>query len=179
MAYGPWLVELPATSPRVNNIKACVVFADNSADAKLLAKGANPEGADDTYWANATATAITAEANWTGWTLEIVIGDGNDKRTFSVTGFTTLDLMASAMLTQMTAAGLAGVTYDATTQILNLPGALGLGAKNRTARIHKNGGTFTTGAVATVAVAAAASSMQFTMPTDAITIPGIYVVGNL
>lgn len=177
MAYEPYLVTLPVGQPVFNGVKSCVVWADSASDAKLLAAGANGEDGDNNGWAQATATVIEAAADWEGWTLEFVLGDGPNRQVFEYVGQAadTMDDLGDGL-----AAALVGIytntTYTGATNIVNITSAEGVGDRNRTARLHKNGATCALLAVSVSAVGVAASAIDITLPADASIVPTIIPV---
>jgi len=77
MASVPFLVMLPTQDSMpartlVNGVEGMVVMAESTADAIAMCKSQSSAD-NDVAWDNATATAIVADTDLHGWTLDIVI----------------------------------------------------------------------------------------------------------
>lgn len=110
----------------VHGADAMVVFATTTAEAKQLA-AAQYEG-DGLAWINdATATEVTAAADWNGWTFAVDVIGGAAPISVATTGTATdntVDKIAAALVVALNATPtIAAASYSASTNVLTVAGA--------------------------------------------------------
>lgn len=122
-----YLVTLDRTKGGYNleqDIDAVVVYADSTSQAKDLAKAMM--GADaNLHWANATVTAIAAEAELEGWTFNIGLQDNNSPFTvitasYVATDAQVIDDVGAGLAAALIVAGVAGAAYNSGTNVLTI-----------------------------------------------------------
>lgn len=162
-----------------DGVKGAIVAAENSTDAKALLKALHGDDVD-AGWDNATYTAMAAEADLNGWSLnvsvisaagvvladETVTGDGTNK---------TVDLIAALMVTALNGtASIANASYNATSNTLTVASAAdGIGDAHIAVSMTPPGssvavpgfvGTITDQGVAAAALTVALASDSYTVP---------------
>lgn len=138
---GAYLVTLPVTTGTslYHGINAFVIWANDATDAKDAARGKYGSDGMDTAWASATATALAAATDLSGYQVYVAIPDAAAPLQFQTSG---QDLSASAAAIN---SGNAGTTYTAN-DVVTLSG----GTFTRAATVKVL--TVNTGVPATVAV---------------------------
>lgn len=130
-----YTVTLPATTglTKKHGADTVVVFAENAADAKAIAKS-RFDGDGSASWDAATVTEVAAAADLEGWRLRVQIVDLETPLDITVTGAAsaTVDSIAALMVTALNAtAPIAGAAYNSTTQELKVAETTdGIGDKN-------------------------------------------------
>jgi len=178
-----YTVVAPAVSglTLVGGADVMVVFATDAAQAKEIA--ASKYDSDGACWASATVTAIAADADFEGWTFQIVIGGGcgtgNDEpATFTYVGTAannTIDEIAAQLVILLNAhADIAGAAYNTTTQVLTIAETTdGLGDQTVEVTITPPDGKADIASLVSTIVdgGAAADALKVTLPADAAVIP--------
>lgn len=127
-----YLLELPSHPGQVlhGGANAVVVFADDAAEAKLVAKAALKFDANGP-WANATVTEIAAPTDWADphiWNFQIIVNNPTTAaELYNVTvqadaTNNTVDEIAALLVTALEAAGGAALTpsYVGATNVLTI-----------------------------------------------------------
>lgn len=129
-----YLITLDAETGQTlkEGANACIVVAENSADALAIAKS-KYDGDSDSAWANATVTSLDAAADLEGFRLRVKVLDSTPQIDVTVTGAAsgTVDSIAALAVTALNALdAIANAAYNSTTQVLTIAGAAdGLGDK--------------------------------------------------
>jgi hypothetical protein len=137
-----------APVPRFNGIDAYVVQANNSTEAKALAKGA-VNGDSDAVWDAATVTDLSTAGPvaLTGWVFAIGINTASPIAV-SVTGDSddTLDDVGAKLVTALNATVINAAAYNTGTNVLTVAAvADGIGDKTVTITVTPPEGVYATG----------------------------------
>lgn len=119
---GAYLVTLPESAKVTlkNAVDSVLLWAEDAADAKALAKAQYAGAASDAAWDASTATLAAAGADLEGWRLRIKIYGGTVDETFTVAGAAAAtvddigDLMVIALNANANIANAAYATPDLT-----------------------------------------------------------------
>lgn len=121
-----FLVTLPASATAKvlkDGYDSILVYADDAADAKAMAKAVT-DGDADAQWDGATTTALVAAANLVGWRFRVVIFDSDPVVDVEVVGAgtdDTIDEIAALLVIALNAtAPIAGAAYNSTSQVLTI-----------------------------------------------------------
>jgi hypothetical protein len=134
MAATPYLVMVPTQDSMpartlVNGVEGMVVVAGSTADAKAICKAQFSQDVN-ALWDNATVTALVADTNLHGWSLDILINnvDGTVKGHVTVVADGTVDGSVAASQVLTSSANYSdGETVTIGTRVYTLQGTLTAG----------------------------------------------------
>lgn len=180
-----------AAVTRIEGVDTFVVFATDAAQAKSICES-RFSGDANAIFAGATATEITAAADFNGWTLRVTLSHPTTLATVAdvtVTGDATnntIDEIAALAVTALNALDdIANASYDGTGNVLTVAGAAdSLGDHICTAELKPPAASYAepravAGLIGTITdEGSAGSAVTVALPADAAVVPRIMSISK-